>query len=47
MRITVNGKRYEQSTNRFVDLGNWSANGGRMKGSHAEAKNLNNYLDSI
>lgn len=47
MRITVNGRRYEQSTNRFVDLGNWSANGGRMKGSHTEAKNLNNYLDSI
>src|ERR1035437_699775 len=47
MRITVNGKRYEQSTNRFVDLQNWCANGGRMKGSHTDAKNLNNYLDSI
>lgn len=47
IRITVNGKRIEQASGRFIKRSNWSSRSGRMIGTSAEAKNLNNYLDTI
>ena len=34
LRITVNGKHIEQSTNRFVQRSQWSSTAGRMKEGH-------------
>lgn len=47
LRITVNGKRAEMSISRKVDINKWITTAGRMKGSSAEAHQLNKYLDSI
>jgi site-specific recombinase XerD len=47
LRITVDGKRIEQSINRTVELSKWSNKAGKMKGSHAEARAFNSFLDAI
>jgi site-specific recombinase XerD len=47
LRITIDGKRIEQSINRTVELSKWSNKAGKMKGSHAEARAFNNFLDTI
>src|SRR5215212_4722235 len=47
LRITVNGKRIEQSTHRFVQRSQWSSVAGRMKGTFAHAKVLNDFLDAL
>lgn len=47
LRITIDGKRIEQSTNRTVELSKWSAASGKMKGSHAEARAFNSFLDAL
>ena len=44
-RITVNGKRIELSTNRFVEISKWSTEAGKMKGSSEEARSINTHLD--
>lgn len=44
-RITVNGKRIELSTNRFVEIDKWSTEAGKMKGNSEEACSINNHLD--
>jgi site-specific recombinase XerD len=44
-RITINGKRIELSTNRFVEISKWSTEAGKMKGSSAEARSINSHLD--
>ena len=46
-RITVNGKRIELSTNRFVEITKWSVEGGKMKGTSEEARSINNHLDLL
>ena len=46
-RITINGKRIEQSTNRFVEISKWSTEAGKMKGSSEEARSINNHLDLL
>lgn len=46
-RITVNGKRIELTTGRFVELAKWSANAGKMKGTTDEARSINNQLDIL
>lgn len=43
-RITVNGKRIELSTNRFVETSKWSTEAGKMKGSSEEARSINSHL---
>ncbi|MCL9806993.1 site-specific integrase [Flavobacterium amniphilum] len=43
-RITVNGKRIELSTNRFVETFKWSVEAGKMKGSSEEARSINSHL---
>jgi hypothetical protein len=47
LRISINGKRIVQTTNRHVERSKWSASLGRMKGAFAEAKALNNFLDVL
>ena len=47
LRITLNGKRIEHTTNRFVDRSKWSSRAGKMKGTNVEAKSLNNFLDAL
>lgn len=44
-RITINGKRIELSTNRFVEISKWSTEAGKMKGTTEEARSINSYLD--
>jgi len=46
-RITVNGKRIELTTGRFVELSKWSADAGKMKGTSDEARSINNQLDIL
>jgi site-specific recombinase XerD len=46
-RITVNGKRIEMSTGRFVDPTKWSASAGKMKGQSEEARSVNRQLDML
>ena len=44
-RITINGKRIELSSNRFVEISKWCKDTGRMKGASAEARSINSHLD--
>ena len=46
-RITISGKRFEQSTNRFVEISKWSIEGNKMKGTSEEARLINNHLDLL
>jgi hypothetical protein len=46
-RITINGKRIELSTNRFVEISKWSTEAGKMKGTSEEARSINNHLDVL
>jgi len=46
-RITVNGKRVEMSTGRFVKPSKWSASAGKMKGQSEEARSVNRQLDML
>lgn len=47
MRLTIDSKRVEFSTQRKADPKNWMAESGRMKGKTDEAKALNHYLDLL
>ncbi|QRE13617.1 site-specific integrase [Flavobacterium psychrophilum] len=43
-RITVNGKRIDKSTSKFIDPLKWSIEGGKMKGNSEEARTVNSHL---
>ncbi|REH00979.1 site-specific integrase [Flavobacterium aquicola] len=45
VRITINGKRFEYSTKKFIDSCKWSAELSKMKGSSEEARSINSLLD--
>lgn len=47
LRITINGKRFEQSINREVEISEWSKIAGKMKCKTTSAKIINAYLDVI
>jgi integrase len=47
LRITINGERFEQSTQRYVSLKAWSKEAGRAKGNSEEARTINYLLDSL
>lgn len=47
LRVTINGKRFEVSAQRYVEQARWSAAGAKMKGNSEEARSLNQYLDSL
>jgi len=46
-RITINGKRIELSTNRFVEISKWSTEAGKMRGNSTEARSINTHLDIL
>lgn len=46
-RTTINGKRLDKSTGKFIDPGKWSTEAGRMKGTSEEARIINSHLDSL
>ena len=46
-RITVNGKRIELSSNKFVELSKWSTEAGKIKGTSEEARLINSHLDLL
>jgi site-specific recombinase XerD len=47
IRVTVNGERVELSTKRYTQPEKWSIEGSCMKGTSAEAKATNSYLDAL
>ena len=46
-RITINGKRIELSSNRFVEISKWSTEAGKMKDNSVEARSINSHLDML
>ena len=47
LRVTVQGKRMEVTTNRFVLPNQWSSQAGKVKGKSLEAEAINSYLDYL
>jgi site-specific recombinase XerD len=47
VRLTVDGKRLEYSTKKFIDPAKWSSSTSRMKGNSEEARSINSILDFI
>lgn len=47
LRVTIDGKRFEYSTQRFISWDKWSQGIGRAKGKSEEVKNINDYLDVL
>ena len=47
LRITVDGKRSEVSTQRYVDPEKWNSEAGRVKGTKEEVRQVNNHLETI
>ena len=45
VRLTIDGKRLEYSTKKFIDTSKWSKDLGRMKGNSEEARSINSLLD--
>ena len=47
VRLTVDGKRLEFSTKKFVEQSKWSSELSKMKGTTEEARSINSYLDMM
>ncbi len=47
LRATIDGQRFEVSTQRYIEVSKWSIEAGKMKGNTEEARNLNQYLDNL
>jgi site-specific recombinase XerD len=47
VRLTVDGKRMEFSTKKFIDSAKWLPEMSKMKGSTENARSLNEYLDLL
>ncbi len=46
-RTTINGKRLDKSTGKYIDPNKWSTEASRMKGTSEEARTINSHLDSL
>ena len=46
-RVTVNTKRFEFSTNKYINPDKWSSEGSKVKGSTEEARTINSHLDYL
>ena len=46
-RVTVNAKRFEFSTNKYINPDKWSSEGSKVKGSTEEARTINSHLDYL
>ncbi len=47
LRITVDGKRTELSTGKFIEKSKWIVAAAKMKGNTEEARTINSYLDIL
>jgi len=47
LRVTIDGRRFELSTQRYIDPQKWSPQAGKAKGTSEEARSLNSYLDIV
>src|SRR5580704_15694324 len=47
LRITIEGKRFEVTTKRYIESSKWSAKAEKAKGNTEEARSLNSYLDVL
>lgn len=47
LRITIDGKRIELTTSKFIEKAKWNAPAGKMKGTSEEARTINSYLDIL
>ena len=47
IRLTINGRRLEQSIGRSINPGLWSPSAGRVKGNNDLARQVNQYLDTL
>lgn len=47
MRVTIEGERIEFTTKRYTPPEKWSVEGNCMKGSSAESRAINSYLDAL
>jgi len=47
VRITVQAKRFELSSNKFVNPEKWSIEGTKVKGSNEEARTINGHLGNL
>jgi site-specific recombinase XerD len=46
-RVTVNAKRFEFSTNKYINPDKWSSEGNKVKGTTEEARTINSHLDYL
>jgi len=46
-RITINGRRLENSTGKFVDPDKWQSEMSKMRGTSEEARSINGHLDNL
>ena len=46
-RVTVNAKRFEFSTNKYINPDKWSSEGSKVKGTTEEARTINSHLDYL
>ncbi len=47
LRVTINGERFEVSTQRYVETAKWSVSAGKVKGNSEEARSINQHLDNL
>lgn len=47
LRVTINGQRFEVSTQRYVEPAKWSSAAGKVKGASEEARSINHHLDVL
>lgn len=47
VRVTVLTKRFEFSSNKFIDPERWSNEGTKVKGTNQETRSINNHLENI
>jgi site-specific recombinase XerD len=46
-RVTVNTKRFEFSSNKYINPDKWSSEGSKVKGTSEEARTINSHLDYL
>ncbi|SEA45413.1 Phage integrase SAM-like domain-containing protein [Arachidicoccus rhizosphaerae] len=47
LRITINGRRAEISTNRYVEFSHWDSKTQKVIGRSPQAKEINKHLDAM
>jgi hypothetical protein len=47
LRVTINGNRFEVSTQRCVETDKWSSTAGKVKVNTEEVRKTNQYLDNV